>query len=432
MGVSETQGKFSLQAIPVVKPITARSNRFLPLDVMRGLAALGVLFAHYVVAPDQAGVLEPVASCLAGGGVGVTLFFVLSGYLIGTLLFVEIQRRGRLNAKRFLVRRGLKIWPSYYVYLICYFLWLVIEQGKDVGESVRELIPNLLHIQNYTKHAAGATWTLGIEEHFYLALPLVLLGWSLWAVRSGKDLRGGLHGFVKVSLGVIAVVCLVRWMLYLDPERAHRVYRYTHVKVDALVFGVLLSYASVFHAVRAAAWCSRPGLMFALGMLPGLAYLIPGWGETLPTWARAWWYLLAYGGFGVAIFALVQVGPETGVLGRLMYCRAARVTGWIGLYSYTIYLWHTPFITRPFRRLFHLKVFDAVPGELLWIGGMSVYIATAVFVGWASSRLVEWPVLRLRDRWFPREKHAESMVAEPALMPGSTQPEPLLATRQQQ
>jgi peptidoglycan/LPS O-acetylase OafA/YrhL len=116
------------------------------------------------------------------GWLGVDLFFVLSGFLIGGLLVTELQKHGRIDITRFLVRRGLKIYPAYFVF-IAYLMLMpaaksFAQEGNAWATTVEEWVrywPNLLFLQNYVgSNPAGHTWSLAVEEHFYLTLPFAL------------------------------------------------------------------------------------------------------------------------------------------------------------------------------------------------------------------------------------------------------------------
>lgn len=112
-------------------------GRVVPLDVLRGVAILLVLLAHTPVPVKESGSLAPVLGYLRYlGPSGVDLFFVLSGFLIGGLLFKELHDRGTLDLRRFLVRRGFKIWPAYAVFLgyLAVRLTLVDGQQREAGD----------------------------------------------------------------------------------------------------------------------------------------------------------------------------------------------------------------------------------------------------------------------------------------------------------
>src|SRR2546421_454717 len=95
------------------------------IDALRAVAILLVIGCHFAVAPASAGTFAPVAEAwYRVGWAGVDLFFVLSGFLVSGLLLGEFRRRGRVDVPRFLIRRGLKIWPLYFAYLGFLVVWL--------------------------------------------------------------------------------------------------------------------------------------------------------------------------------------------------------------------------------------------------------------------------------------------------------------------
>src|SRR5262245_57275931 len=155
-------------------PAEPKLSRLVGLDVLRAVAVLLVLGHHPPTGRPSSD--EPSALFLWWhvGWIGVDLFFVLSGFLIGGLLFEEAKKTGDICLRRFWVRRAFKILPPYFVFLaVVALLWLF-----DGQPSVFDCWPNLLHAQNYLGTADFSvwhTWSLAVEEHFYLLLPLVLL-----------------------------------------------------------------------------------------------------------------------------------------------------------------------------------------------------------------------------------------------------------------
>ena len=159
------------------------SSRNLQLDVLRGVAVL-LVFGRHLELPEPDGLAGIAARVwFRIGWLGVDLFFVLSGFLIGGLLLTEHARHGRIDVGRFLIRRGLKIYPAYLVfigYLVCMPLLKVALRGDDpvpvLAAQWQLYWPNLLFLQNYIgTNPAGHTWTLAVEEHFYLLLPWLLV-----------------------------------------------------------------------------------------------------------------------------------------------------------------------------------------------------------------------------------------------------------------
>jgi peptidoglycan/LPS O-acetylase OafA/YrhL len=348
--------------------------------------------------PSGAGHLFPIAAaCERFGWTGVDLFFVLSGFLIGGLLFLEIQRTGHLEVKRFLIRRGFKIWPPYF-----FFLALVIAgeawQRGSLTAAARPLFPNLLHLQNYLGSSEVHTWSLAVEEHFYVALPVLLLLLS----------RLGRVSWVPTIIGVICVVCLgLRVMNAGRPYSLYTHYTPTHLRADSLFFGVLLAY--LFH-LRPSVLAFVPRYRGAL-LAGGVVLLLPM--VALPVenpFVFTVGFTMVYLGYGCILIACVD--STTGLLGRLLAGRPARVLGFIGFSSYSIYLWHLP-ITNVLRTIRLGGSHDSVN----WIIGMIVYILLSTMVGVVAVKLVEQPALKTRDRWFPRD--AAKSTLESAHAPGA-------------
>jgi peptidoglycan/LPS O-acetylase OafA/YrhL len=152
--------------------------RMISLDVLRGIAIVMVLVVH---APWPNWLLHGYCGRLIQiGSHGVDLFFVLSGYLISRLLFAELSRTGSIRVVRFWLRRGFKIWPSYYVaYLSAAGIQALWAVSYSRAFSFSDLCawPNWVFVQNYIHPEARwfASWSLAIEEHFYTVVPIVLL-----------------------------------------------------------------------------------------------------------------------------------------------------------------------------------------------------------------------------------------------------------------
>ena len=289
------------------------------------MAILLVIGRHPVVEADEAGRLAPLASLwLRFGWTGVDLFFVLSGFLVGGLLFAELRAKGHLDVRRFLVRRGFKIWPSYYVYLAVAAMLIKIDLGGPPLKYARtitvSLLPNLAHAQNYLGTPLYHTWSLAVEEHFYLLLPIALLVLPRRAVPA-------------LAL-LIGVACLALRVATPEPPKDAMlsVLTPTHLRIDSLSFGVLLAYVAHFFP---ATW-DRFGRHRSLLLASGLALVAPMAVLTLgtdPIIFRAGFTSL-YLGYGCLLIAAVHL-PD-----RLFAGRIARAVARVGVASYSIYLWH--------------------------------------------------------------------------------------------
>ena len=340
------------------------------------------------------------------------LFFVLSGFLIGGLLFNEIRTRGRLDVRRFLLRRGLKIWPGYFVLIAFVFGDLLLRERAGFGGALRAIAPNLLHLQNYLGSPRGITWSLAVEEHFYLVLPLFLLlvtaGWrridSIPAVP-----------IMAVLLVVACTAVRVGFHWHPGPFEMYRDLTPTHLRIDGLFFGVALAYFYHFkpaHLARVAR--HRAALLIA-----GAALVLPLSLWELGTYPFAWTigYTMLYIGYACILVALVHTPLGSGALGRLMASWPAAVLAWVGTFSYSIYLWQFDLGYNPVER-YVLPRLPHHPVSLYWALGVMTYLCAAILSGFVMAKLVEIPVLALRDRLFP------SRAASPVVRAGSGRPEP--------
>jgi peptidoglycan/LPS O-acetylase OafA/YrhL len=219
---------------------SASLKRNITLDVLRGIAVMLVLISHIHILPSlglnfSMKALRGVTVILNHGGwVGVDLFFVLSGFLVSGLLFNEYKKTGRINAGRFLIRRGFKIYPSFYVFMglsICIGLL-----GPAFYHPTSLYIPDLLFIRNYIpgQWIYWHTWSLDVEEHFYLLLTLAFFIAIKFNRINFKTLAG-----TYVLLLFIGFIC--RFFVNLNnPEFDFQTqYTQTHIRLDALFFGVV-------------------------------------------------------------------------------------------------------------------------------------------------------------------------------------------------
>ncbi len=139
------------------------------LDFLRAIAIILVIGNHSSVCPPEINFyLNKVTSVwYRGGWAGVDLFFVLSGFLVSGLLFNEYRKRGDINIKKFLLRRGFKIYPAFWL-LIFITLAVTVFNGEAVYRG--GFLSELLFIQNYHPGIWQHNWSLAVEEHFYIFL----------------------------------------------------------------------------------------------------------------------------------------------------------------------------------------------------------------------------------------------------------------------
>src|SRR6516165_8338287 len=148
-------------------------ERNLQLDLLRCVAIMLVLIQHTVNFRNPRWWWD--WTVIQGGWTGVDLFFVISGFLISGLLFSEFRKRGRINFARFAIRRALKLYPTLYVLVFGTTLWRLIHAGfHDVGWVIKPALHDIFFVQSYFPGTYGHFWSLAVEEHFYILLPLTL------------------------------------------------------------------------------------------------------------------------------------------------------------------------------------------------------------------------------------------------------------------
>jgi peptidoglycan/LPS O-acetylase OafA/YrhL len=358
-------------------PEGTKSRRLVALDALRAVAVLLVLGRHL---PPVEGELPPTVPALLHywkriGWMGVDLFFVLSGFLVAGLLFTEHARHGRIRPLRFLVRRGFKIYPGFYLLLGATWLWRhgQVPAGRFLAEA--------LFVQNYFPAVWNHTWSLAIEEHFYLALTLLLWSWS-----RGREGPRAFRGLPGLSAVLFALVLALRIRAFAPFPRGYLLLP-THFRVDALLFGALLAYGWTFHRERLAVLAHRwrwaiAGASLVL-LLPCL--LLPLEDSLAVNTVGLTGNYLGFGGLVILVVASAARGAP-----RME--RALAPLAPIGVFSYSIYLWHMPVA---------LAVHLLDLGRFGWAAAAVVYLAGSLVVGIAAALAMEIPILRLRDRIIP-------------------------------
>lgn len=374
-------------------------GRSLELDLLRGVAILLVMGVHLVVPPGQAGCLEPVAGFwMQIGWSGVDLFFVLSGFLISGLLFHETRKHGELKVGRFLLRRGFKIWPTYIAFLLFLIAaFLVKYRALGAAEALQPLYANFFHVQNYFGSPRVHTWSLAVEEHFYLVLPLVLA----LVLKLGKNPARAMRPLPILVLGLtIGIVCL-RWMNASAQPFDYWTHQYpTHLRADSLLWGVFLGYIYHYHrGIIDGLQRFRPLLAVV-----GIAFISPFFFQPLEKsfFLQVYGFTLLYIGYGFILLALLNLElNRTGRFVRAAYTLTARGLAFIGFYSYSIYVWHLDFGGKPSHLVHDAGILDRFGPAWMWAGTTAVFILGSVLAGMILAKAIEIPCLKARDKWFP-------------------------------
>lgn len=229
-------------ASPILELLEPPARQIAELDVLRTFAVACVLAGHLDQTLIRAGAHATLFSRLPmvrGGWMGVDLFFVLSGYFIGKQLWRELFSTHKIDFKRFVVRRGLRIWPLYFFTFL--FVALVLGRGRS---PLTRGWSDLVFLTNYVNHGiVMGSWSLCTEEQFYIIAPLLLIIGSHFLL-SASTYRKALIAILfllplvrlliwrRVS-GSIAAHDSALWMRYL--------YFPIHTHCDGLVMGLLIA-----------------------------------------------------------------------------------------------------------------------------------------------------------------------------------------------
>jgi peptidoglycan/LPS O-acetylase OafA/YrhL len=343
-------------------------TRYASLDLLRALAIVVVVNCH----SGSAFAAESLSHVLQLGGKGVELFFVLSGWLLGRQLILEVQRTGRIDMVRFWSRRWLRTLPAYYAVLLLVSVWILYRGNQPLRPEYLFFGQTYLTGMPYF----GISWSLCVEEHFYLLVaPTLLLMWRFSRVR-----------LILPVLVLIPSLCRVMKWFGADYQ--------THVWYDACAAGVLLAACSVawpqcWQSIRSAAkWVALAAAIVVVKDVAVAAH---------PAWRQEWGPIAA--NYGILSYAVVfaswvwaaAVHPDWSI---------ARLPGvrYLAERSYAVYLLHLEVITAV-RHLQPLPFLVSL--SIVWIG--SLVVAEILY------RTVERPGMRLRDRFSISRQAAASV-----------------------
>ncbi|MEZ2348694.1 acyltransferase family protein [Terriglobus sp. RCC_193] len=237
--------------------MTKHISRLHGLDTLRAFAVLAVVFYHLTIFGELPMQLITVTW---HGWMGVDLFFVLSGYLIGRQLLKPYLREHKPSLKEFYLRRAFRILPAYLTVVALYFL---VPAWRDFP-ALPPLWKFLTFTQNFgftfATRAFSHAWSLCVEEHFYLVLPLLVL-----VMMKKPSLRRTVALIAAVVLGGI----VLRWWLVLRyPEEIYqRVYYPTYTRLDGLLVGVMLALVEIFRPLWWKRLTERGHALFFAGLL---------------------------------------------------------------------------------------------------------------------------------------------------------------------
>lgn len=389
---------------PQIPSSTAEARRLPGLDLLRAIAVVWVMLFHSFLneGPD-----EGLVWLCRYGWMGVDLFFVLSGFLIGSQVLGPLARGERLSFGGFYLRRAFRILPAFLAVLAVYLLAPGFREAPGLEPAWKFLSFTLNLLIDYRENQAFShAWSLCVEEHFYLVFPL--LAW--WLVR-----RPSTAAFVCICVGVVAAGVALRAGFWLHDTAtegpvgesarswfAEDIYFPTWNRLDGLLAGVVLACLKTFRASwwRRAQDYANVALISGLGVVAVAMWLFR---ERTGLLANAvGWPVLSLG-FALLVFA---GAARASWIGRWSIPGIA----WLAAASYSLYLVH--------KAIFHMV--DGSFGEQLAghsLVAFAVYGAAALTAAAVLHHGVELPFLRLRDWLLDGRARRAEPVAEPVRGP---------------
>jgi peptidoglycan/LPS O-acetylase OafA/YrhL len=380
----------SAPAASTPDPVVERAPRIphlRALDGLRGIAVLAVVLYHF--SPDV----------VPGGFLGVDMFFVLSGFLITSLLVAEREGTGHTALRDFWIRRARRLFPALLLVLGAVGLWAVLKANpleadrlRDDGLATLGYVANWRFVfsgQSYLEQFVGVgpsplrhTWSLAIEEQFYLVWPLVVAGLGVLlvrrAARAGRPTVSLRRALIGLCLGLAVVSVVVMAVLFTPGDDPSRVYYGTDSRAHLLLIGGALGAASAGILAVARAHLRRvlvvAGCVAVVGLVVAFLTIDP---------TDSWLYDAGYGGIAIGVALIIAAAGQPGVnpLARVLSVRP--LVG-LGLISYGVYLWHWPIAVW----------FTPARTGLDGVGLFALRAALTLVVSLASYFLVEMPVRR--------------------------------------
>lgn len=384
-------------------PSNSQTSRLYGLDTLRAIAIIIVLIYHYRVVvskEDSFGFLSQL------GWTGVDLFFVLSGYLIGNQVLSAFAKKQDFSLKLFYIRRLLRTLPNYYFVLAFYFIF-PLALGGTVTAPFWQF---LTFTQNYAFHPGETfthSWSLCIEEQFYLIFPLIVL--LIASLR-----KSILLGWIAILTAVITAITL-RGLMWFNHGHANIsqsdfyefIYYSSFTRFDELLPGIAIAMLKNFHPDTFTK-ISDKGNQLLIGGLASIAcmfylfsnYLfIDNYGTNF--WMTSFGYFFLALSFGILI--LSALCPNS-LLHKVRILGAANLALW----SYAIYLIHKPLfklLKAPLTE-WNIDINSAI--------GIAIIMGVSIFCGWLLYIFVETPFMKLRTQFYPT--NIQRFMTEPAVL----------------
>ncbi len=373
---------------PATSPRRTRIGYLPGLDGLRGVAVAAVFLHH--------------AEVLDGGFLGVDVFFVISGFLITSLAITEIESTGRLRLGAFWARRARRLLPALFALCAGVVVWSAAS-GESLDSLPREVLATVAYVANWDRLREGYeyfaayeqpsllehTWSLAIEEQFYVVWPLIVTLVAVAAARSGRSVRG--------LLGATAIAAAVAsagwsWWLAADGALLNRLYFGTDTRGVGLAIGCAAACLLARGEQTGQRTVGAVGSTIAIGAGAVLAVMMVTV-DGRERWLYEWGFPLAAVASIILVVGAIGAGPLATALSMRPLVALGRV-------SYGVYLWHWPVIVVLDSDRVGLS---GLPLGVVWV------VVTAIFT------VASWYLIELRapqpSRAVPRRAVAYGAVA---------------------
>ena len=361
------------------------------LDGLRAIATMSIMVFHF---------LSSFGDLVGGLVIGVDVFFALSGFLITTLLFAEMEKKQTISIRRFYIRRAVRLFPALYTLLAVFLVFALAAGGKDRNHYLGEIVAVFFYVYNYfvawfgvEGNALIQLWTLSIEQQFYLLWPLLFL--VVFRPREGQGVsQAKVKALIAAMIGFVVLWPVLRMTLPRElGERnlSSTVFGLSIMRPDAVALGCLAAVVMRLWARRDDPTRERRISVagnIALALMLGSVALAPidAFQPFVSPFAN-----LAIMACAVFVFDLIR-NPDKPVAKVLR----SKPLVWIGERSYAMSMWHLLlfFIAKGF-------VEGALPGRTRLVELITLPIAFGLtfLVSMGSWRFIEQPAMKLKARF---------------------------------
>ncbi|MWW25053.1 acyltransferase family protein [Algibacter lectus] len=366
-------------------------HRIFGLDVVRATAILLVLCSHstLLLFPNESHFIITIVQFF--GAIGVDLFFVLSGFLIGGIIIKNIDNNKTTPRDfiQFWVRRWFKTLPNYFLVLLLnisvFYLF-----NKEIIDGIGDFFVFIQNFKTEMPDFFTESWSLSIEEFAYLLVPVLLLAAIHFSKTASK-----IKLFVLVTLGVIFAVFLARLLFYFDNDItsyktwSHQVRKVVIYRIDSIYYGFLAAY---FFTKGRLLWNRYKTSAFICGLIlffsmHGFIFIFNSEPQTHPLFYTV--FYLPFLSISLLLLFPVFSNWEKGLLLK------EQIT-FISLISYALYLLNYSLILLPLQRIFNVETFSSIEKVMILV----FYWGVSFFFSYLLYAYFEKPIMTFRNSRF--------------------------------